>query len=223
MRSRSEQRVYTKLTGQGVAHGADPFDLHILACILSLAAQESEEEGIGLAQGLGLEGWELRALFLDQFPGAMILLDGMTLDCGAVEKDESALRDILWYHSAGTGTLARAMVKMIARRCQRPNHLWQDLGLGSRRELAALMARHFPRLSERNSQDMKWKKFLYRMICSSTGFSLCVAPVCSECADFDDCFGTEDGESLLARIGNGKTLPTAGDAKAAGAEIGARA
>jgi nitrogen fixation protein NifQ len=204
MRDRSEQRIYTRLTGQGVAHGSDPFDLHVLACIIGLAAREAEEEGIALARGLGLEGWEVRALFLDQFPGAMGLLDDMVLDCGPVENDESALRDILWFHSAGTGTLARAMVKIVARRCQRPNHLWQDLGLGSRRELSALMSRHFPRLSERNVHDMKWKKFLYRMICSSTGFSLCVAPVCSECDDFDECFGSEDGESLLARTGNGR-------------------
>jgi nitrogen fixation protein NifQ len=204
MRGRNEQRVYTRLTGQGVAHGSDPFDLHILACIISLAAQEAEEEGIGLAQGLGLEGWELRALFLDQFPGAVGLLEGWTLECGDVANDESALRDILWFHSAGTGTLSRALVKMVARRCQRPNHLWQDLGLGSRRELSALVNRHFPKLAERNSHDMKWKKYFYRMICSATGFSLCVAPVCSECDDFDDCFGAEDGESLLARVGNGR-------------------
>jgi nitrogen fixation protein NifQ len=117
-----------------------------------------------------------------------------------VTDDESALRDIFWYQSAGTGTLARALVKMMARRCQRPNHLWQDLGFGSRRELSALIGRYFPRLAARNVQDMKWKKFLYRMICSSSGFSLCMAPVCSECDDFDDCFGPEDGESILARL-----------------------
>jgi nitrogen fixation protein NifQ len=210
MRDVSEQRVYTRLTGHGVAHGSDPFDLHVLACVISMAVREAHDEGTALARGLGLEGWEVRALFLDQFPGAMALLDDMVLDCGPVENDESALRDILWFHSAGTGTLARVMVKMVARRCQRPNHLWQDLGLGSRRELSALMSRHFPRLSERNIHDMKWKKFLYRMICSSTGFSLCVAPVCSECEDFDDCFGAEDGESLLARAGNGRRAPPAG-------------
>jgi nitrogen fixation protein NifQ len=205
MRRDDGDRLYTRLTGAGIAHGADPFDLHILASIMAIAMQEAPEGATGLAEGLALEGWELRALLLDMAPGAMALLDGVALPSGTVSDDESALRDILWYNSAGTSTFARALVKMVARRCQRPNHLWQDLGLGSRRELSALMARHFPRLAQRNANDMKWKKFFYRMICSSTGFSLCVAPVCSECEDFDDCFGPEDGFSLLARVGNGRS------------------
>jgi len=57
----------------------------------------------------------------------------------------------------------------------------------------------------KNSADMKWKKFFYRMMCTSEGFRLCSAPVCSECDDFDACFGAEDGEALLARLANGKT------------------
>ena len=61
------------------------------------------------------------------------------------------------------------------------------------------MVRHFPALALRNSQDMKWKKFFYRMICRDEGFSMCTAPCCSECSDFALCFGDESGESLFAR------------------------
>jgi nitrogen fixation protein NifQ len=61
------------------------------------------------------------------------------------------------------------------------------------------MMRHFAKLARRNDQDMKWKKFFYRMICHDDGFSMCVAPSCSECSDFNECFGDESGESLLAR------------------------
>jgi nitrogen fixation protein NifQ len=197
-------RIYTRLTGQGIAHGADPFDLHVVASILAIAMAEARDGGGLLVEGVGLESWELRALFGIMFPGALPLLEGWTTASIAVGDDESALRDVLWYNSAGSGPLSRALVKMVARRCQRPNHLWQDLGLGSRRELSALMTRHFPRLAQRNANDMKWKKFFYRTMCSSTGFSLCVAPVCSECDDFDTCFGPEDGLSLLARVGNGR-------------------
>ena len=81
----------------------------------------------------------------------------------------------------------------------RPNHLWQDLGLRNRGELSALMRRHFEPLADRNVNDMKWKKFLYRMICRDEGFRLCTAPSCAECDDFAVCFGDESGESLLAR------------------------
>jgi hypothetical protein len=46
---------------------------------------------------------------------------------------------------------------------------------------------------------MKWKKYLYRTICGDSGYALCSAPSCAECADFDGCFGEETGESFLAR------------------------
>ena len=46
---------------------------------------------------------------------------------------------------------------------------------------------------------MKWKKFFYRTICRDEGYTLCAAPSCAECEDFDNCFGEEGGESLLAR------------------------
>jgi nitrogen fixation protein NifQ len=61
------------------------------------------------------------------------------------------------------------------------------------------MQRHFAPLARRNTQDMKWKKFFFRMLCRDEGYSLCSAPSCSECSDFCACFGDESGESLLAR------------------------
>jgi nitrogen fixation protein NifQ len=99
-----------------------------------------------------------------------------------------------------TGDLGALLAIVVARRAMRPNHLWQDLGLTNRGELSALMRRHFAPLALRNRQDMKWKKFFYRMICSDDSYRLCVAPSCSECSDFNGCFGDESGESLLARV-----------------------
>jgi len=203
----SSDRVYTQLTGQGIAHGAEPFELHVSSCLVAIAIQEARAGIAPLASGLGLESWEIRNLFLHMFPDAMPVIDGLDMTMVPADDEEEALREILWYHSAQSGVFARLLVRMVARRCQRPNHLWQDLGLGSRRELSALMQRHFPTLAARNTQDMKWKKFFYRMICSTTGYTLCVAPVCSECDEFDDCFGAEDGESILAHIRNDRLPP----------------
>ncbi len=64
------------------------------------------------------------------------------------------------------------------------------------------MQAHVQPLAGRNAGDMKWKKFLYRMVCSSEDFALCTAPVCSDCSDFEVCFGYEEVESRLARIRN---------------------
>lgn len=200
--------VYARLTGQGIAHGTETFTLHVAASLMAIAMQEARDSGLAVTAGLGLAPWELRALFLDLFPGAAELLEDVQGEPGEPEEDERALRDILWYHAAGTGTFERMLVKMIARRCQHPNHLWQDLGLGNRHQLGLLMRRYFPTLASRNVSDMKWKKFFYRTMCSSTGFTMCTAPVCSECDDFDACFGPEDGESLLASVRNEKSIRT---------------
>ncbi len=198
--------VYTRLTGQGIAHGTDTFTLHVAASLIAIALQEARDAGPGVTAGLGVAPWELRALFLDLFPGATDLLDNVKGEPGEPAEDERALRDILWYHSASTAMFERMLAKMIARRCQRPNHLWQDLGLGNRHQLRLLMQRYFPTLAARNVSDMKWKKFFYRTMCSSTGFSMCTAPVCTECDEFDACFGPEDGESLLAAVRNGRPI-----------------
>jgi nitrogen fixation protein NifQ len=69
------------------------------------------------------------------------------------------------------------------------------------------MIGHFSVLAIRNDKDMKWKKFFYRMICREDGFSMCFAPSCSECSDFNHCFGDESGESLLARTRLAGTVP----------------
>ena len=115
-------------------------------------------------------------------------------------EDEITLIDLLKRCGTTGSSFEALLAAMMARRAQRPNHLWQDLGLQDRGELSRLMTKHFAPLAARNSKDMKWKKFLYRTICRDTGYSLCVAPSCSECDDFDLCFNEETGESFLARI-----------------------
>ncbi|CAN5311813.1 nitrogen fixation protein NifQ [soil metagenome] len=197
-------RLYNHLCWFGTAAGTDLFDMHITASILAIAAHDSGRKGCSLADTAGLGGRELRHLFMILFPDALGQIDGMDLPDVVVDDEESQLRDILFMNSAEASPFERLLAHMVARRCLEPNHLWQDLGLGNRTELSKLMRRHFPRLAERNDRDMKWKKFFYRMMCSSTGYALCVAPVCSECDDFDQCFGAEDGETLVARIGNGR-------------------
>ena len=74
----------------------------------------------------------------------------------------------------------------------RKDHLWQDLGLWSRKDLGTLMQLNFPQLAARNDKDMKWKKFLYKQLCIAEGIYTCRAPSCEVCADYQHCFGPED-------------------------------
>ncbi len=177
----------------------DPFDAHVVASILAISFGEALAEEQPLTSATGLPCEHLNDLVAQVFPNAAPWR--FLAPVGAVERsaDEACLLDLLTSCATSRTVFETRLAAMIARRAQRPNHLWQDLGLNSRRDLSELMTRHFKPLAMRNKQDMKWKKFFYRMICADAAYSLCTAPSCGECDDFDHCFGEETGKSLLAR------------------------
>ncbi len=177
----------------------DRFDAHIVASTLSLAVVEAATENRSVPSLVGLDSATLTCFASETFPHARDLLVRLeTSEAVVLAPDEACLRDLLMRCTTNGTSFQEHMASIVARRAQRPNHLWQDLGLRNRRELSWLMGRHFEWLASRNAQDMKWKKFLYRTICRDGSFPICTAPSCSECCDFDNCFGGEDGESLLA-------------------------
>jgi nitrogen fixation protein NifQ len=184
----------------GSQHSAcDRFDAHVVASTLSLAVVESAREGHSLCVGLGLDSTTLTHLVSEIFPHARDLCARLeTTDPLVIAPDEACLRELLVRCTTNGTAFQEQLARIVARRSQHPNHLWQDLGLRNRRELSWLMDRHFEWLASRNTRDMKWKKFLYRTICRDGSFPICTAPSCAECSDFDNCFGDESGESLLA-------------------------
>lgn len=193
------QDVYSMLRKANTSKACEPFDGHVLACIFASAADESRTGG-SFTGALGICGSALRRNIDRYFPGCMRMLEPFNLDVEpSVDENELCLRELLWRFRTSQSRLNSLMAFLVARRAMRPNHLWQDLGLANRGELSTLMMRHFTALARRNTEDMKWKKFFYRMICREEGFRMCVAPSCSECSDFEGCFGDESGESLLAR------------------------
>jgi len=192
--------TYALLSQSLEPSACDSFDGHVLACLFAIGAAESVRGG-PMSEALGISGQALRGVIDKYFPCAIFHLERYGLDCEpAVEDEELSIRMLLQRSRATTGDLGALLAIIVARRATRPHHLWQDLGLTNRGELSALLQRHFAPLALRNSQDMKWKKFFYRMICRDDSYRLCVAPSCSECCDFNGCFGDESGESLLARV-----------------------
>lgn len=190
------EEAYQWLIGTSVRSDHDAFDIHVVASVFALAIEESDRAGVTVADGAGLARPVLMELTRAMFPGTEAFFKRAGGDL-VIDDEEQSLRDILGMYSSGASSLERPLAAMIARRCKCPHHLWQDLGLRDRSELSQLMKRHFTRLAEKNQHDMKWKKFLYRMVCGSEGFTLCTSPVCSECDDFVNCFGAEDGVALL--------------------------
>lgn len=185
---------------QHAAPMADAADAHAVACILALALWEAGEAGRPATETTGLAGDDLCALAAEFFPQARAIFAALrSRPQPFAGVDEECLRALLHAGTTTGSAFEGRLADLVARRCLRPNHLWQDLGLRHRDELSGLMTRHFAPLAARNRADMKWKKFFYRTICRDEGYMLCAAPSCAECDDFEVCFGDESGESLLAR------------------------
>ncbi|CCJ08117.1 nitrogen fixation protein NifQ [Methylocystis sp. SC2] len=191
-------RVYRDLTGvlpeAANIEGDANFDRHLLASILALASSE----GGSLAAQVGLTDAELGELFSHCFPARGVESCGDHA-ASVVDADEiEMVRELLLENRSSEGDCGRWLAAMIARRAMEPNHLWEDLGLRDRSELTRLMARHFTPLARRNDKNMRWKRFIYRMMCENDGFVMCSTPVCSNCADYALCYGAETGTSRVA-------------------------
>ena len=173
----------------------DDFDRHVLASILAAAVMD----GGPLAERAGLSEQELNDLLARNFPSAMVRAFAWLPRSASESDDETIMvRDLLLAQRSTEGDVGRWLAAMVARRAMEPNHLWEDLGLRERPELSRLLTRHFAPLAARNTGNMRWKRFFYRMLCEDDGFVMCTTPVCTQCNDFDLCFGEENGESRMA-------------------------
>lgn len=175
------------------------FDAHVFACAISVAAEDSAREDRALGPCLGLGTDALEAIIGRYFAPDALLRLGVPVGAAEADEEGAILHDFLRGEARPGDEAACWLSAIIACRALRPNHLWQDLGLGDRGELNRLLAVHFPALAAGNASNMKWKKYFYRRLCAQEGFVLCAAPSCAACNDFDLCFGDESGESRLAR------------------------
>jgi nitrogen fixation protein NifQ len=191
------EELYGRLMGIRPPPSADAFDRHVLASILAIGFGEVGGAAATLGQAVGLDAADLSGLIDAWFPGAGEWLATVMGPAPARSDDESCLVELLTRGGTAGSPFETPLACMIARRAQRANHLWQDLGLRNRDELSRLMLTHFAPLARLNRRDMKWKKFFYRLMCRDAGYGLCTAPSCGECADFSACFGEEAGASLL--------------------------
>lgn len=179
------EALYSRL--MALAQGVDNDDT--IACIYASWAC-----GDGaLPDRLGLDSDAFTAMMAFHFPGleAVEAERGMPVAEGRSDEMEE-LHRLLVSQRAGRSPSEIWMAGIVVAACLGNDHLWQDLGLWSRRELSELMTRNFPLLAARNDKDMKWKKFLYKQLCETEGIYTCRAPSCQECNDYAACFGPEE-------------------------------
>ncbi len=79
----------------------------------------------------------------------------------------------------------------IAAACHGERHLWQDLGLAGRDEVTSLLGAYFGPLAARNTQDLKWKRFLFAELGAALGKPGLRPPGCSQCDHLPICFPPE--------------------------------
>jgi nitrogen fixation protein NifQ len=179
------------------------FDRHVLGRMLLHASAEAALFGEPVADRLGLGGADLAGL-----------LGFLELDCIDPEDlerrkepddEESMVRSLLVENRTLDGPVGPWLAGILARRSLEPNHLWEDLGLATRPDLTKLLLRHFGAVAEKNTRNMRWKKFLYRALCEAEGFSMCPSPTCDACSEFGICYGDESAQSALARNGRQAT------------------
>ncbi len=167
--------------------GKEPAD-----CIARMLA--SQVVGIGdMPRWLGLLRSEFNILMWHLFPGADIAqFDHYGNPLDKQRSDEhNELRTLFLSHGIAEPQMNEWVADILIAGCMGGDHLWQDLGLWSRKDLTALIRSAFAPLAEKNVYDMKWKKFFYKQLCIQEGVYTCRAPSCQVCADYQSCFGPE--------------------------------
>lgn len=147
-----------------------------------------------LPDSLGLTNHDfdaLKACYFTDYPLSEHAPSGKQLDFSRMLERQDLI-DLLKHYSPPYILEADWIIAILVAGCLGDDHLWHDLGLWSRSQLTALLNYNFPELAAKNTQDMKWKKFLYKQLCEHEGLYLCRAPSCAVCVDYGKCYGSEE-------------------------------
>jgi nitrogen fixation protein NifQ len=153
----------------------------------------SQQQSIGvMPRWLGLSRLQFEAMLRHYFPGVAPehLSAGEILHQPERVDEMEELHTLFIEHSKGSEPALWA-AQVLLSGCLGGDHLWQDMGFWSRKDLSAFIGHFFPALAEKNHRDMKWKKFFYKQLCAQEGVYTCRAPSCQVCPDYLECFGPE--------------------------------
>ena len=181
-----KQLVYERLMQAGSGLQND----HVLATMLaSQCAGEGE-----LPYRLGLHPDAYEQMMAWHFPAVQLPMSFMNWSENFPDRQDEIgeLSSLIFNHRADDSAETLWMANILTAGCMGGNHLWQDLGLWSRKDLSSLIQNNFPQLAAKNDKDMKWKKFFYKQLCIAEGIYVCRSPSCEVCPDYSDCFSPEE-------------------------------
>lgn len=181
-----KEKIYHRLMAAGIGFNND----HVLATMLSSRCVAEGE----MPNRLGLELDEYEKLMATHFPLITLPLSFMVPDGDMANRQDEAeeLSALFLGHAIDDSQESHWMAKILLAGCMGGNHLWQDMGLWTRKDLSALIQNNFPELAAKNDKDMKWKKFFYKQLCIAEGIYVCRSPSCEVCPDYSDCFSPEE-------------------------------
>lgn len=148
--------------------------------------------GLGvLPTCMGLAPDAYHAMLARHFSGIRLPENAVAADMQR-QPERADLRALLLDNRARHDLSELWIADIVVAACMGGNHLWEDLGLWSRRDLSELLQTNFPSLTVRNHRDMKWKNFLYKQLCIQEDIYTCRSPSCELCTDYEACFGPEE-------------------------------
>ncbi len=177
--------TYNWLISNCVRHGLGDLIARMLSSQVASMGDMPRYLGLSKAEFTGLMKHHFPAVEVEQFDHHGKMLDPMRSD------EHSELRQLFITHADSDPQTAEWVADILIAGCMGGDHLWQDLGLWSRKDLTALIRSAFAPLADKNIHDMKWKKFFYKQLCIQEGVYTCRAPSCQVCADYQECFGPE--------------------------------
>ena len=191
----AEDPVYAALVDSPQPEHVSGEDRHLFACLFAVAASEQYDT----AKALGLDTENLSAIMDRFFPSVdRDILNRHTTpgDDPPPEINEDVLR-ILFSHipveeDVYDRSVSTLFCKILAARAALPGHLWVAMGLFERPQLTAAIRRHLPTLAEANSQNMRWKRYLFKQVCDLNGGVMCKSPNCGVCSDYALCFAVDN-------------------------------
>lgn len=184
-REQLRESTYSWLVGSCVRYGLGDLIARMLASQVAGDGDMPRYLGLGKEQFGHMMRHHFPSIELEQFSHYGQMLDKERSE----EHDE--LRALFLSHASATPQVNDWVADILVAGCMGGNHLWQDLGLWSRKDLTALIRVAFVSLADKNVHDMKWKKFFYKQLCIQEGVYTCRAPSCQVCADYAECFGPE--------------------------------
>ena len=180
---------------QLVAAGDHSSNAGYLAAIITSYLQGES----ALPKNLGLDDDEIKRLLEYYFPNDIAIAAELVAASLSVDRVDVARLDefeellsLMTTQRRNENEYEVLIAKIVTSACMGSDHLWQDLGLWSRKDLSSLLSENFPSLAAKNTKNMKWKRFFYKQLCDAEGIYVCRSPSCEVCADYKVCFAPEE-------------------------------